>query len=93
MAFDVITYVSAVEILSLVVALVLVVLAFAGYRKSGSKAMLFAALGFGMLGVASLVEGILYSALGVPLEDAHAFRSTLTALGLVVLLYSVHKTT
>ena len=66
MAFDVITYVSAVEILSLVVALVLVVLAFGGYRKTKSKAMLSAALGFGMLGVASLVEGILYSGLGVP---------------------------
>jgi hypothetical protein len=54
--------------------------------------MLFGASGFGMLGVASLVEGAIYEVLGVPLEEAHAFRSTLTALGLVILLYSIHRT-
>ena len=93
MAFDVIWYIRIVEILSLVIALVLVTLAFGGYRKSRSNAMLSAALGFAMLGVTSLVEGLLYEGLGWPLEDAHAFRSTLTALGLVILLYSIHKTT
>jgi uncharacterized membrane protein len=88
---EVIWYIRVVEGLSLVIALVLVALAFGGYRKSRSKGMLFAALGFAMLGIASLVEGILYEGLGLPLESAHAFRSTLTALGLIILLYSVQK--
>ncbi len=92
MAGEVIWYVRIVEILSLLIAFVLVALAYGGYRKSGNKTMLLGALGFGMLGVASLTEGILFEGLGLPLEEAHAFRSTLTALGLIILLYSIHKT-
>ncbi len=92
MEFQIIWYVSIVEILSLSIALVLVALAYGGYRKTRSRAMLSAAAGFAMLGVASLVEGVLYEVLGLPLDVAHAFRSTLTALGLVILLYSIHKT-
>ena len=71
---EIIWYISIVETLSLFIALVLVVLAYGGYRKTGSRAMLSAAAGFAMLGMASLVEGLLYDALDVPLEDAHAFR-------------------
>lgn len=92
MEFQIIWYISIVEILSLIIALVLVALAYGGYRKSGNRTMLSAAVGFAMLGVASLVEGLLYDIVGLSLEDAHAFRSTLTALGLVILLYSIHKT-
>lgn len=90
--FEVIWYIRIVEILSLFIALILVALAFGGYRKTGSKAMLSAAAGIAMLGAASLVEGIMYDVLGLPLEEAHAFRSTLTALGFVILLYSIYKT-
>ncbi len=91
MEFQVIWYIRTVEILSLFLALVLVSLAFGGYRKTGSRAMLSAAAGIAMLGAASLVEGVMYDVLGFPLEDAHAFRSTLTALGFVILLYSIYK--
>jgi hypothetical protein len=92
MATAVIWYISIIEILSLLIALVLVALAYGGYRKSGSRTMLSAALGFGMLGVASLTEGLLYTVVGLSLDEAHAFRSTLTAVGLIILLYSIHKT-
>jgi uncharacterized membrane protein len=92
MELQVIPYIRVVEILSLFIALILVSLALRGYRKTGSRAMLFGAAGFAMLGVASLVEGAIYEVLSVPLEEAHAFRSTLTALGLVILLYSIHRT-
>jgi len=84
-------YLRLVEISSLVVASVLVALAYRGYRKSGSKAMLVGAFGFGILGVGSLIEGLLLET-GVSWEEAHVFRSTLTALGLLILLYSIHET-
>ena len=92
MEFEIIWYIRIVEILSLFIALILVAFALGGYRKSGSKAMLSAAAGIAMLGAASLVEGVMYDVLGLPLEEAHAFRSTLTAVGFVILLYSVYKT-
>ena len=85
-------YISAVEVLALIVALFLVILAYRGYKKSNSKSLLAAAVGFGIIGVASLTEGLLYDVLGLSLIEAQAFRSTLTAVGLVVLLYSIYKT-
>lgn len=85
-------YISAVEVVSLVIALVLVTLAYRGYRRSGSRSLLLAAVGFAILGVASLTEGLLFSVVGLSLDEAHAFRSTLTAFGLLVLLYSIYKT-
>jgi peptidoglycan/LPS O-acetylase OafA/YrhL len=90
--FGLIWYISAVEVFSLAIALILVVLAFRGYRKSGSRSLLLAAIGFGVLGVASLVEGVLYQFAGFTLDEAHAFRSTLTGVGLVVLVYSIYTT-
>ncbi|MBI2183898.1 MAG: hypothetical protein HYU39_02950 [Thaumarchaeota archaeon] len=92
MALEIIWYIRFVEVLSLVVSSVLVALAYGGYKKSKSRALLSGALGFGMLGGASLLEGILFEAGGLSLEGAHAFRSTITAMGLVILLYSIHKT-
>jgi hypothetical protein len=79
-------------VFSLGIALILVVLAFRGYRKNGSRSLLLAAIGFGVLGVASFVEGVVYEFSGFTLDEAHAFRSTLTAVGLVVLVYSIYRT-
>jgi len=85
-------YISAVEALALIIAFFLVILAYRGYKKSSSKSLLAAAVGFGIVGVASLTEGLLYDVLGFSLLEAQAFRSTLTAIGLIVLLYSVYRT-
>lgn len=85
-------YLRFVETLSLAIALILVALAYRGYKKHGSRSTLSAAAGFAMLGVASLTEGILFDMLGMPLDVAHAVRSTLTAFGLIILLYSIHVT-
>ena len=90
-ASGLILYISVIEVISLAIALVLVVLALHGYRRSRSRSFLLAAIGFGMLGAASLVEGILYQFAGFTLDEAHAFRSTLTAVGLVVLVYSIYR--
>lgn len=90
--FELIWYIRGVEIVSLAVALVLVTLAYRGYKRSHSKALLLAAIGFAILGAASLAEGLLFEVAGLSLNEAHAFRSTITALGLIVLLYSINKT-
>lgn len=85
-------YISTVEVLALIIALILVLFAYRGYRKNESKSLLAAAVGFGILGVASLAEGLLYDVLGFSLIEAQAFRSTLTVVGLAILLYSIYRT-
>ncbi len=87
-----ILYVSGLEVASLGVAFVLASLAYRGYRKSGSKSFIMTAVGFTLLGCASLAEGVLYQFGGFGLDEAHAVRSTLTLVGLAVLLYSIYKT-
>lgn len=89
---ELIWYIRTVEILSLGIALVLVILAYVGFEKTGNKSMLVAAIGFAVLGAASLVEGSLFEIAGLSLDEAHAFRSTFTAVGFLVLLYSIYKT-
>jgi len=85
-------YLRFVETLSLAIALILAASAYRGYRKHGSRATLSATAGFAALGVVSLTEGILFDMLGMRLEVAHAVRSTLTAFGLIILLYSIRAT-
>ncbi len=85
-------YISAVEVISLVIAFVLATLAYRSYRRSGSATFVLTAVGFTLLGAASLVEGVLYQLGGFDLDQAHAVRTTLTAVGLAVLLYSIYKT-
>jgi hypothetical protein len=85
-------YISSVEVVSFVIAFVLATLAYRGYKKSGSKSFILTALGFTLLGGASLAEGLLYQFAGFGLDQAHAVRSTLTVIGLAVLLYSIYKT-
>lgn len=90
---EVIWYVRLLEVISLIIAFFLVMLAYYGYKKNHSKSMLSAALGFATLGVASFIEGVLFDIFSLPMIHAHAFRSTLTAVGFFILLYSIHKTT
>ncbi len=89
---DLVWYITAIEVFSLAVAFVLSWFAYRSYRKSRAAGFLLAAVGFAVLGAASLVEGFLYEVMGLPLDEAHAFRSILTATGLVVMLYSIYRT-
>lgn len=85
-------YVRFIEVLTLVFASALIILAYKSYKKNKSQSMLLASFGFSFLGIASLVEGIMFDVLKFPLPESHAVRSTITALGFLILLYSIHKT-
>jgi hypothetical protein len=93
MAGELIWYIRFLGVLSLVTAAVLVALAFRGYRKTRSRALLSGALGFLMIGTGALIEGILFEFVSFPFENAHAVGATFTATGLLMLLYSIYRTT
>jgi hypothetical protein len=92
MVGELIWYIRFLGVLSLMTAAVLVALAFRGYRKTRSRALLYGALGFVMIGTGALIEGILFEFVSFPFENAHAVGATFTASGLLILLYSIYRT-
>lgn len=93
MVTELIWYIRFLGVLSLVTAIVLVALAYRGYRKTRGRSLLYAALGFLMIGTGALIEGILFEFISFPFENAHAVGATFTASGLLMLLYSIYRTT
>jgi hypothetical protein len=63
-----------------------------GERRNHSRAMLFLALGFGLIGVGALTEGILFEFLQWALHDAFTVGSALEALALVSITFSIYGT-
>lgn len=92
MLIELIWYRRFLGTVSLATALVLVFLAYRGYLKTQSRALLSGALGFGMIGIGALLEGILFEFIGVPFESADIIGATFNAVGLLILLYSIHRT-
>jgi len=92
MMSDLIWYIRFLGVLCLSTAGILVGLAFRGYRKTRSMALLYGAVGFLMIGAGALIEGILFEFLNFPFEYAHAVGATFTAIGLLTLLYSIYRT-
>lgn len=88
--FEVLLLVRLLEIVTLAVGAGVIYLAYRGYIRSKVSSMLFLALGFALVTLGSLAEGILYEFFGVPLLEAHATRAALTAFGFLSILYSIY---
>ncbi|QZA89612.1 hypothetical protein K0C01_05660 [Salinarchaeum sp. IM2453] len=69
---------------------VIAVHAYRSYRRMGGTAMLYVAVGFSLVSVAALVEGMLYE-LGIfSLHQASAIQTSITAIGIGFVLYSLY---
>ncbi len=62
-------------------------LSYVAFRKHRSTLMLYIAVGFLLLTLALLIEGILFELLGTSLDVAHLVESTVTLVGLMLLAY------
>ncbi len=65
--------------------------AYGAYRRTESIRMLFVSIGFALVTLGSLVEGILFELLGYNLMEAHIVESTLVLVGLLTLIYSLKR--
>lgn len=65
--------------------------AYRAYRKNGDGALLLASLGFTLLVLGSIVEGILFELVGYGLLESRAVRSWTTALGFLVIFIAIRK--
>ncbi len=68
-----------------------VYLAYNGYKRNSSKPLLYVALGFALITVGTIIEGILYVMVGSELLSAIATGTTVMVLGFVVIIYSIYS--
>ena len=66
--------------------------AYSAYSRGGGKTFLLTALGFILITMSSIVEGILYELTKATVFQVHALRATLLVAGLLLIIYSVKNT-
>ncbi len=70
----------------------IVYLAYRGYRRNASRPLLYVALGFCLITVGTIAEGVLYVLVGSDLLAAIATGTSVTVLGFAVIIYSIYST-
>ncbi len=64
--------------------------AYRGYRVYGSEPMLYVAIGFLFISIGAIVEGLLFDVLGVSIFVAGTIQTSIVALGMLFVLYSLY---
>lgn len=80
----------AAKVVTVLLGFAIAVTAYRGYHRHGSWPMLYLAVGFAVISVGSVVEGVLFDVVGIPLDDAGAIQTVIVAVGMLVVLYSLH---
>lgn len=83
---------SITKIIALGLGAFIVYLAYMGYRRNASKPLLYAALGFGLITVGTLAEGVLFVVAGADLLAAIATGTLVTVFGFIAIIYSIYAT-
>jgi hypothetical protein len=64
--------------------------AYRGYRLTGSRPMLFVAVGFLFISIGAIIEGILFDVFGFSIFLAGTVQTAIVAIGMIVILYSLY---
>lgn len=91
MNLDLLWYVRITESFAVILGLVLVYFALRAYKNGGGKSFIYSAIGFTLIVVSSLTEGVAIDLLNMDVVDAHAVRVTFFASGFFMLIYSIKK--
>ena len=79
------------KLVALILGSFIVYLAYMGYRRNAAKPLLYTSLGFALITMGTIVEGILYVILGADLMPAIATGTAITVLGFIVIIYSIYS--
>ncbi len=66
--------------------------AYKAYNRGGGKSFLLTSLGFIMITISSIIEGILYELTEATVFQVHSLRSTVLVAGLLMIIYSIKNT-
>lgn len=64
--------------------------AYKGYRAHGNEAMRYVAIGFLLISVGAVIEGMLFDIVGLSIFVAGTIQTTIVAVGMLVILYSLY---
>ncbi len=82
---------SVTKIIALLLGAYIVYLAYRGYRRNASKPRLYVALGFGLITLGTLLEGVLFVIVQSDILTATATGTVVTAIGFLVMIYSIYS--
>ena len=78
------------KLVTTVLALVIAAQAYRAYRRHGTELLLYVGLGFGLVGLGGLLEGVLFELLRVSIYQAGLAAALVTALGMLSILYALY---
>lgn len=82
------------KLVALILGSFIVYLAYQGYRRNAAKPLLYTSIGFALITLGTIAEGIVYVILGAEdpsyLLPALATGTTITVLGFLVIIYSIY---
>lgn len=64
--------------------------AYRGYQRHGNTPLRYVAIGFVFISIGAVVEGVLYDVVGLSIFLAGTIQTTLVAIGMLVILYSLY---
>lgn len=82
---------SITKIIALFLGAFIVYLAYKGYRRNVSKPLLYVALGFGLITMGTLLEGVLFVLLGSDIFAAIAAGTVVILAGFLAIIYSIYS--
>ncbi|WP_265111584.1 DUF7521 family protein [Halosolutus halophilus] len=65
-------------------------MAFQGYRRYGRTAMVYLAIGFALISVGTVIEGLLFELADLDIFLASTIQTVIAASGMLVILYSLY---
>lgn len=78
------------KLLVLLLGLLIAAKAYRGYARHGSTAMFYLAIGFVIISVGTVIEGLLFELLELEIFLASAIQTVIAAVGMLVILYSLY---
>jgi len=82
---------TAIKIVALMLGSFIVYLAYMGYRRNAARPLLYTSIGFALITLGTIAEGVIYVILGADLMPAIATGTTITVLGFIVIIYSIYS--
>jgi Na+/proline symporter len=78
------------KVVTMVIGLVIAGTAYRGYKRSGEESMLYLAVGFAIISVGAVVEGVFFDVLHFSIFWAGTIQTSIVAAGMLVILYSLY---